>query len=208
MADRHESSTRAIVQQVGVNHQTVCRVLKVKLLHPLPFSASTSFVSVRLSSFLDFLHGERYRIFLEKVVPELLQDVPISTPNHMWFEHNGMTAHFSVYEHLPEYHVWGLINRLVPVSWSIPWKPRSPDLSPLHNFLWWHLKNLLQETPLYSDEDVVALTFETAALVCEIPGIFEHVRQSLHRCCQPCIATGGCDFEHFCKYYTCQQRFH
>ncbi|GFV77647.1 hypothetical protein TNCV_616671 [Trichonephila clavipes] len=39
-------------------------------------------------------------------------------------------------------------------------------------------------------EDLVTRISEADALVSEIPGIFERVRQSLHRHCQACIATG------------------
>ena len=41
VADRHESSTRAVTHKVDVSHHTVCR----KSLTPIPFSVSTSFES-------------------------------------------------------------------------------------------------------------------------------------------------------------------
>ena len=52
--------------------------------------------------------------------------------------------------------------------------------SPDHDyFLWGDLKNL------------IALISEAVARVREIPGIFERVRQSIHRRCQVWITTGG-----------------
>ncbi|CAL1283080.1 unnamed protein product, partial [Larinioides sclopetarius] len=58
-----------------------------------------------------------------------------------------------------------------------------------------HLKHLVYETPVDSVEDLVARLSVAAAGVREIPGIFERVRQSLHRRCQECIDTGGRNFE-------------
>ncbi|GFV61949.1 hypothetical protein TNCV_4107531 [Trichonephila clavipes] len=49
VADRPESSTRAVAHHVSVCHQTVCRV-EQKSLTPPPFSASTSFEFGGLSS--------------------------------------------------------------------------------------------------------------------------------------------------------------
>ncbi|GFW73108.1 DUF5641 domain-containing protein [Trichonephila clavipes] len=43
------------------------------------------------------LNGKRYLIFLEHVLAELLQDVPIAICNRMWFQHDGAPAHFSTY---------------------------------------------------------------------------------------------------------------
>ncbi|GFW75053.1 DUF4817 domain-containing protein [Trichonephila clavipes] len=48
VADRPESSTRAVAHYVRVSHQIVCRVLNENRLHP--FLTSTSFESGRLSS--------------------------------------------------------------------------------------------------------------------------------------------------------------
>ncbi|GFT63537.1 sushi, von Willebrand factor type A, EGF and pentraxin domain-containing protein 1 [Trichonephila clavipes] len=55
----------------------------------------------------------------------------------------------------------------------VPCPPQSFNLSNLDYFLWGHLKNLIHETPLGSDEDLVALISEAAARVRKIPGIFK-----------------------------------
>lgn len=139
------------------------------------------------------LNGESYGIFLEQVLPELLQDVPIVIRNRMWFQHDGAPAHFStdVRTYLDATFGARWIGRGGPVAWP----PRSPDLSSLDFFLWGYLKSIVYETPLDSDEDLVARLSEAAARVREIPGIFERVRQSFHRRCQACISVGGRNFE-------------
>ncbi|GBM76214.1 hypothetical protein AVEN_86425-1 [Araneus ventricosus] len=42
------------------------------------------------------LNGSHYLIFLEKVLPELLQDIPTVVRNKMWLQHDGAPAHFKV----------------------------------------------------------------------------------------------------------------
>ncbi|GBM78692.1 hypothetical protein AVEN_244363-1 [Araneus ventricosus] len=73
-----------------------------------------------------------------------------------------------------------------------------PDL-PIYRdsitFLWGHLKSHVYATPVDSDDDLVARMSVAAARVREISGIFESVRQSLHRGCQACITVGGRNFE-------------
>lgn len=273
VADRPESSTRTVARDVGVSHQTVCRVLNENRLHPFHFqkvqalnpadyplrvnfcqwvmqqcalqpdfvgdvlftdeatlsregvfNAHNSHVwatdnphATRPHAFQqrfcinvwagivnDFLigpyllptrlSGGSYLIFLKEVLPQLLHDVPIAIRNRMWFQHDGAPAHFSI-------DVRNYLNITFGARWigrggPIPWPPRSSDLSNLDYFLWGHLKHLVYETPVDSDEDLVARISVAAAGVRETPGIFERVRQSLHRRCQACIASGGRNFEH------------
>ena len=77
----------------------------------------------------------------------------------------------------------------------IAWPPRSPDLSCLDFFLWGYLKSLVYDTPLESEEELVARISAAAAEVRDMPGLFERVRQSLHRRCETCIQVGGRSFE-------------
>ncbi|GFU18088.1 uncharacterized protein TNCV_1446441 [Trichonephila clavipes] len=81
------------------------------------------------------------------------------------------------------------LNATYVVRWiehggSVPWLPRSPNLSSFDYFLRAHLRNLVYATPLGSDEYLVARIFEAVVGVSEMHVIFERVRQSLHRRCQ------------------------
>lgn len=140
------------------------------------------------------LDGRSYGIFLEYVLPDLLHDVPASLRDRIWFQHDGAPSHFSHYAR--EY-----LNRDFPARWigrggPIAWPPRSPDLSPIDFFLWGFLKGLVYETPVTSDEDLVARVVEAAARVRDRPGLFERVRQSMIRRCEACIVADGRNFEH------------
>ncbi|GFQ68680.1 hypothetical protein TNCT_239191 [Trichonephila clavata] len=37
-----------------------------------------------------------YQIFLEEVLPESLQEVQVGFRNQMWFQHDGVSIHFSI----------------------------------------------------------------------------------------------------------------
>lgn len=140
------------------------------------------------------LHGSHYRIFLEEVLPELLQDVPTVVRNQMWFQHDGAPAHFKVV--VRNYLDASFAGRWIGRGGPVRWPPRSPDLSSIDYFLWGHLKAIIYETPVDSIEDLVARLSIAAASVREMPGIFGTVRQSLLRRYQACITVGGRNFEH------------
>ncbi|CAL1296021.1 unnamed protein product [Larinioides sclopetarius] len=50
--------------------------------------------------------------------------------------------------------------------------------------------------PIASQEDLVARISAAAADVRDMPGIFQRVRDSIHRRCEDCIAAAGSSFEH------------
>ncbi|GFX94627.1 uncharacterized protein TNCV_3088561 [Trichonephila clavipes] len=84
----------------------------------------------------DRLTGPRYLIFLEQVLPELLDraHVTAATRTSMWFQQDGAPTHFSisVRNHLDATCGERWIGRAGPVHWP----PRSPDLSSLDCFFW------------------------------------------------------------------------
>lgn len=75
------------------------------------------------------LNGQNYLIFLQDVLPELLEVIPLNIRQNMWFQHDGAPAHFAgeVRDHLHE--VFG--NQWIGRGGPVPWPPRSPDLTPL-----------------------------------------------------------------------------
>ncbi|GFS62516.1 uncharacterized protein TNCV_1262951 [Trichonephila clavipes] len=111
---------------------------------------------------------------------------------------NWITEFYSdVHIYIPEYLICG--RRWIGHGEPVHWLTRYSDLSSLDYFLWGHLKNLVYATPFDSDENLVARISEATARVREIPGIFDRVRQSLHRHCHACITTSGRNFEQLLK---------
>ena len=58
---------------------------------------------------------------------------------------------------------------------------RSPDLKRLHFFLWEHIKQLVYETVVETEEDLVARITVAAGTIADMPGIFERTRKSMVR---------------------------
>ncbi|GBM48764.1 hypothetical protein AVEN_24952-1 [Araneus ventricosus] len=142
----------------------------------------------------DRLTFATYGIFLEQVLPSLLQVVPLPIQRNMWFMHDGAPAHFSST-------VRYFLNATYPARWigcggPVAWHPRSPDLNPLDFFFWGHKKSLVYETPVDSAEDFVQRIVVATDKINTTPGIFERVRQSFLRRCELCNDTRGRHFEH------------
>lgn len=57
-----------------------------------------------------------------------------------------------------------------------------------------------------SVEDLITRISVAATSVCEIPGIFDTVRKSLHRRCQAFISVGVRNLNSYCKHTTVQRR--
>lgn len=141
------------------------------------------------------LNGRTYRYFLEHVLPELLEDVSLNVRQRMYFQHDGAPAHFSiaVRNHLRA--TFG--NRWIGRGGPVAWPPRSPDLTCLDFFLWGHMKQLVYETVVETEEDLVARITVAADAIADMPGIFERTRQSMVRRCTACIQANGRAFEQF-----------
>ncbi|KAJ4443930.1 hypothetical protein ANN_05719 [Periplaneta americana] len=74
---------------------------------------------------------------------------------------------------------------------------RSPDLTCLDFFLWGHMKQLVYETVVETEEDLVARITIAADAIANMPGIFERTRQSMIRRCTARIQANGREFEQF-----------
>ncbi|GFY02519.1 uncharacterized protein TNCV_3503991 [Trichonephila clavipes] len=133
------------------------------------------------------LNGSVYLIFLQEVLPEMLNDVPMPIRQRTF-------AHFSidVRAHLQATFSGGWIGCSGPIAGP----ERSSDLSPLDFFLWGFLKGLLYETPVATPEDLVGRIVEAAGCVRDTPGTFEKVRCSMQRRCRACLDASGKNFEH------------
>ena len=141
------------------------------------------------------LNGRRYSKLVNYVLPELLEDAPLNVRQRMYFQQDGAPVHFSIalmnYLRATFGNRW--IGRVGPVACS----PRSPDLTCLDFFLWGHMKQLVYETVVETEEDLVARITVAASTIADMPGIFERTQQSMVRPCTACIQTNGRAFEQF-----------
>lgn len=139
------------------------------------------------------LNGNRYRQFIEYVLPDLLEDIPIIQRRRIWFMHDGAPPHFSIVAR--QYLNQNYADRWIGRAGPQPWPPRSPDINPLDFFLWGHLKSLVYRTPVQNEEDLRNRIQESCEIIRNTPGIFERVRQSMIRRINACIEVGGCHFQ-------------
>ena len=100
------------------------------------------------------LNGRNYLHFLENILPELLENVPLALRQEMIFMHDGAPPHFA----LPERQ---FLNTAYPERWfgrgadaPMSWLPRSPDLNPCNFFLWGALKTKVYETRINSIDEL------------------------------------------------------
>lgn len=143
------------------------------------------------------LDGRSYFNFVQEILPERLQNVPAHIRRIMWFQQDGAPAHF-------RREVRELLNSTYGDQWigregPIRWPPRSPDLTSLDFFLWGHLKNLVYETPVTSQEELVARIVAAAGKIQDDTDMLNRVTQSLARRYMACIAVGGRSFEQLLK---------
>lgn len=141
------------------------------------------------------LDGHVYEQCLIHVLPTFLEDVPLDIRRQMWIQHDGAPAHFdrNVRNHLDNVFPGRWIGRGGPVAWP----PRSPDLTPPDFFLWGHLKSLVYQTPVDSDEELLARILAACDEIRDTPGIFEGVRASFLRRCNLCLLHQGQHFEQY-----------
>jgi hypothetical protein len=101
----------------------------------------------------DRLTVQRYRDFLETVLPGLFEDVPLVVRQKLWFQHDGAPAHCG-----KDVRQW--LNATYPGRWigrgrPIAWPPRSPALTPMDFFLRGHLKEQVYAVHPRTSEDLV-----------------------------------------------------
>lgn len=139
------------------------------------------------------LTGPIYRRFLEEVLPELLENVPINVRQQMWFQNDGAPAHFAVQVREDLAQRFG--HRWIARGGAVSWPPRSPDLTPLDFFLWGHVKSLVYETPVETEQDLIGRITAAFENIQNEQQMFSQVRRNHVRRLNRCIQVGGRHFE-------------
>jgi len=146
----------------------------------------------------EWLTGTTYREFLERlmqdILPDVFDDVPLQLWVGMWFMHDGAPPHFSCIAH--QY-----LNGHFPGKWigrngPVEWPPRSPDLNPIDFYLWGHVKIEVYSTPVTNVDELCERIVATFGAIRNRPGQLEHVRESMMRRLNGCVAANRQHFEH------------
>lgn len=102
------------------------------------------------------LNGIRYANFLENDLPPLLEDIPLSLRQNMFFQQDGCPAHTSrvARERLNDMFPGKWIGKYGPHNWP----PRSPNLNVLDYYLWGRVKDLVyRNRPTTRDDMIVRI---------------------------------------------------
>lgn len=85
------------------------------------------------------LNAENYLIFLQTVVSDFIDDLPLNMRQQFYFQHDGASIHSTVA--VREWLNDNLPNRWIGRFSENPWPARSPDITPMDFFFWGFLKN-------------------------------------------------------------------
>ncbi|GFV23694.1 uncharacterized protein TNCV_3425991 [Trichonephila clavipes] len=161
----HQNFCLGVVQQRDLRSDFIAYVLftdEVTFTHGDFFLRHNSNVG---NQEIHIAYQQRFcaNVWVEQMLPELLQDVLIVIHNRRRFRYDEAPAHFSTDVRI--YLNATFEAQRIGRGGLIPWPPKSPDLSS-HDFGWGgHPKNLVYVTPLDSNEDFVARIFEVVAHV-------------------------------------------
>ncbi|KAL4098417.1 hypothetical protein QTP88_023036 [Uroleucon formosanum] len=174
-----ETSTRALARQFGVHHTTRTQtinnvyssidgyfIIKLRIENPhlvrqqrfqRRFSINVwmgVIGGVLIGPFLGLprtVGGNAYLNFLQNELPVLLEDIPLDVRRRMIYQHDGAPPHFSraVRQHLNE-----TFTSWIGRGGTIPWPPRSPDLTPLDFFVWGYLKERVYQQEVDSEAEL------------------------------------------------------
>ena len=99
------------------------------------------------------LNGKMYLDFLENILPELMENVPLRTRLEHFYQQDGAPAHNTNA-------VTNFLNFTYGDRWvgnrsiARKWPSRSPDLNPLDFFLWGYMKDRVYAEPVLDLEDL------------------------------------------------------
>ena len=134
----------------------------------------------------------------------VLEEVPLDLIQRMWFMHDGAPPHFALAAR-------AILHQRFPNKWigrqgPTQWPARSPNLNPLDFYLWGHLKAIVYSRPVHNVESLHQRLEQGCQQICQMPGIWERVRQSMMRQSEACITAHGSHFEHFCRGFRIRRK--
>lgn len=97
-----------------------CSIWKDLLLEPMVYDGTS--------------YGQRYFQLLQNIIPNFIDDIPLSASRYFCFIHGGALVHHPVA-------MWSFIKdsfgeQIIEYDGWVEWPLRSPDLNPFNFFLW------------------------------------------------------------------------
>ena len=133
-----------------------------------------------------------YANFLQNVLPQLMEDVPLHVRMNMWMQHDGAPPHYALFPRQ-------VMNEIFDEKWigrggPVAWPPRLPELTSPHYILWGFLKErvmVVAPTTLGDMKDRIRRAFTEIT-----PQISAEVRRCFHQRINKCLQVEGHHFDH------------
>ena len=157
-------------------------------------------VGAALSAIMSLVHiffkgrltGQVYANFLQNVLPQLIENVPLHVLMNMWMQHDGAPPHYA----LCSRQVMKEIFDEKWIGWGGPvaWLPRSPNLPSPDYFLWGFVKEcVIVVAPITPDDMKERIRRACTEIT---PQMLAEVRRSFHQRINKCLQVEGHHFEH------------
>lgn len=137
-----------------------------------------------------------YLEFLQNVLQEFLEDLPLLLRQSLYFQQDGAPAHNGII--VRNYLRETFNRRWIGTHGPVQWPPRSPDITPLDFFLWGHLKTVVYKNPPLNLDDLK----NKINLACNalLPNqIKKATNDELLRRLETCLQQNGSNFEQFIR---------
>ena len=138
------------------------------------------------------LTGHVYANFLQNVLSQLMEDVPLHVRMNMWRQHDGAPPHYALCSRQ-------VMNEILDEKWigrgrPVAWPPRSPELTSPNYFLCGFVKERVMTVALTTPDDMEEKIRQACIEI--TPQMLAEVKRSFHQRINKCLHVEGHHFEH------------
>jgi len=141
------------------------------------------------------LTAARYLEILQRILPELLDEIPLAFLNSIYFQQDGAPAHNS--QIVRPFIIETFEDRWIGTHAPNRWPARSPDLSVLDFFVWSFLKNKIYLNVVHNLQELQDATVQAFEALQARPLIILNALRRITTLCQLCVQENGNHFEQF-----------
>ena len=138
------------------------------------------------------LTGTRCLELLEDEISDFVNDLPLSDFRNLWFQPDDV-ARLKI-SSVQQYLLYTFQQQIIGYGGCVEWSPRSPDLNPLHFFLWGYIMERVYATLPPTLEELRNHITDACASVS--PAMLYSVHREVQSRVQMCIVAEGHHFEH------------
>lgn len=140
------------------------------------------------------MNAENYLQFLNNILIESLDDMPLDIRIRLWYQQDGAPPHNG--RHITEWLTTHFRNQWIGNRGPVSWPPRSPDLNPLDFYFWGHLKQLVYSEEITSINHLRQRINDSVADILDNNNFMARINATFIRRVHACIRAQGGHFEH------------